>query len=34
MPELQWHLGYPIAIVAMIAAAIVPYYIFKLKKWL
>ena len=34
MPELQWHLGYPVAIVAMIAAAIVPYYIFKLKKWL
>ena len=34
MPELEWHLGYPIAVVAMIAAAIVPYYIFKIKKWL
>jgi len=34
MPELEWHLGYPLAVVAMIAAAIVPYYIFKLKKWL
>ncbi|WP_407176222.1 magnesium transporter CorA family protein [Bradyrhizobium sp. STM 3562] len=34
MPELQWHLGYPLAIVAMVAAAVVPYYIFKLKKWL
>ena len=34
MPELEWHFGYPIAVIAMIAAAIVPYYIFKLKKWL
>jgi len=34
MPELEWHLGYPLAVVAMIAAAIVPYYIFKIKKWL
>src|SRR6516165_7426952 len=34
MPELGWEYGYPIAIVAMIAAAVVPYYIFKLKKWL
>jgi len=34
MPELEWHLGYPLAVFAMIAAAIVPYYIFKLKKWL
>jgi magnesium transporter len=34
MPELEWPHGYPIAIVAMIAAAIIPYYIFKLKKWL
>ena len=34
MPELEWPHGYPIAVIAMIAAAIVPYYIFKLKKWL
>jgi len=34
MPELEWPHGYPIAVVAMIAAAIVPYWIFKLKKWL
>ena len=34
MPELEWAHGYPIAVVAMIAAAIVPYYIFKVKKWL
>ncbi|MBV9563559.1 MAG: magnesium transporter CorA family protein [Bradyrhizobium sp.] len=34
MPELEWPHGYPIAIIAMIAAAIVPYYIFKIKKWL
>jgi magnesium transporter len=34
MPELEWHLGYPIAIIAMVAAAVVPYYIFKIKKWL
>jgi len=34
MPELEWHHGYPIAILAMIAAAVVPYWIFKLKKWL
>src|SRR6201987_2545506 len=34
MPELEWPHGYPIAVVAMIAAAIVPYWIFKWKKWL
>jgi magnesium transporter len=34
MPELEWVHGYPLALVAMLAAAIVPYYIFKLKKWL
>jgi magnesium transporter len=34
MPELNWPHGYPIAVIAMIAAAIVPYWIFKLKKWL
>jgi magnesium transporter len=34
MPELEWAHGYPYALVLMLAAAIVPYYIFKLKKWL
>jgi len=34
MPELDWAYGYPIALLMMLAAAVVPYYIFKLKKWL
>jgi magnesium transporter len=34
MPELQWHLGYPLAVVAMLAAAIGPYMYFKWKNWL
>ena len=34
MPELDWHFGYPIAIVLMIIAAALPYYFFKWKKWL
>ncbi|WP_315758047.1 MULTISPECIES: magnesium transporter CorA family protein [unclassified Bradyrhizobium] len=34
MPELEWVHGYPMALVLMLICAIVPYYIFKLKKWL
>jgi magnesium transporter len=34
MPELDWHFGYPIAIVLMVLAAALPYYVFKWKKWL
>ncbi|MGJ5180893.1 magnesium transporter CorA family protein [Bradyrhizobium oligotrophicum] len=34
MPELEWAHGYPYALLLMLIAAIVPYYIFKLKKWL
>jgi magnesium transporter len=34
MPELEWAHGYPYALVLMVAAAIVPYWIFKWKKWL
>jgi magnesium transporter len=34
MPELEWTHGYPFALVLMLIAAIVPYWIFKLKKWL
>jgi len=34
MPELEWAHGYPLALLAMVAAAEVPYWVFKLKKWL
>ncbi len=34
MPELDWTLGYPLAIVLMLLAAVLPYYFFKWKKWL
>ncbi|QOZ11282.1 magnesium transporter CorA family protein [Bradyrhizobium sp. CCBAU 51765] len=34
MPELEWVHGYPMALVMMLAAAVVPYWIFKWKKWL
>lgn len=34
MPELKWHLGYPIAIGLMLISAWLPYQFFKLKKWL
>ena len=34
MPELEWTLGYPLAIVLMLIAGAVPYYFFKWKDWL
>jgi magnesium transporter len=34
MPELSDRLGYPLALLAMLAAAIVPYWFFKWKRWL
>lgn len=34
MPELEWQFGYPIAIGAMIASAILPYLFFKRRGWL
>jgi magnesium transporter len=34
MPELDWTLGYPMAIILMLLAAVLPYYFFKWKKWL
>jgi magnesium transporter len=34
MPELAWPLGYPLAILMMIASAILPFYWFKRKGWL
>jgi magnesium transporter len=34
MPELDWTLGYPMAIGLILLAAVLPYYFFKWKKWL
>ena len=34
MPELDWHLGYPLALLLMVASAIGPYLFFKRKGWL
>lgn len=34
MPELDWRLGYPMAIAMMVVFAILPYLFFRWKKWL
>ena len=34
MPELDWTFGYPLALVLMLIAAILPYWFFKWKRWL
>jgi magnesium transporter len=34
MPELNWELGYPMAILMMIVAAVLPYWYFRWKRWL
>src|ERR1700736_89661 len=34
MPELEWTHGYPLALVMMVLAAVLPYLFFKWKKWL
>jgi len=34
MPELEWVGGYPMAIVMMVLAAVLPYFFFKWRKWL
>ena len=34
MPELQWEHGYPMALIMMVMAAVLPYFLFKWKKWL
>ncbi|MEW6451974.1 MAG: magnesium transporter CorA family protein [Pseudomonadota bacterium] len=34
MPELDWNFGYPLAILLMIVSAVLPFFIFKWKKWL
>ena len=34
MPELKWALGYPLAIVIMVASALLPFVYFKRRGWL
>jgi magnesium transporter len=34
MPELEWQHGYAYALFSMVAAAVLPYFLFKWKKWL
>lgn len=34
MPELDWPFGYPLALFAMLLAAVLPYMLFKWKRWL
>jgi magnesium transporter len=34
MPELRWPLGYPLALVLMLASALLPYWYFKRRGWL
>lgn len=34
MPELHWHLGYPWALLLMLASAVAPYLWFRKKNWL
>ncbi len=34
MPELDWHLGYPLAILGMLLSAIIPFFVFRWKGWL
>lgn len=34
MPELDWPFGYPLALLVMVVAALIPYLIFKRRGWL
>ena len=34
MPELEWQLGYPMAVGMMVLFAVLPYLFFRWKKWL
>ncbi|WP_407726999.1 magnesium and cobalt transport protein CorA [Rhodococcoides fascians] len=34
MPELKWHLGYPLALIAMVICSSALYVVFKRQKWL
>ena len=34
MPELRWQYGYPLAVIAMVLSAVLPYWYFKRRGWL
>jgi magnesium transporter len=34
MPELHWRIGYPLALLAMAVAAVIPYWYFRRRGWL
>jgi magnesium transporter len=34
MPELDWKLGYPLALLLMVASAVIPYLYFRRRGWL
>ena len=34
IPELQWRWGYPFSLGLMLVSAIVPYLVFRYKRWL
>jgi magnesium transporter len=34
MPELGWAFGYPMALIAMVASAVLSYWVFKIRGWL
>ncbi|OLP45691.1 magnesium/cobalt transporter CorA [Rhizobium oryziradicis] len=34
MPELNWHFGYPVALIFMVVSAVVPFLFFRWKGWL
>ena len=34
MPELDWRLGYPFALVLMVAVSVSLYFIFKRRRWI
>jgi magnesium transporter len=34
MPELDWPIGYPLALLLMVVAAVIPYFYFRRKGWL
>jgi magnesium transporter len=34
MPELRWHLGYPLALIAILASAVLPFLFARRKGWL
>lgn len=34
MPELRWHLGYPLALILMFLSAVLPFSYFKHRGWL